>query len=279
MYSWFWKPSYCEAQVPPVLSGQPYPMARVYILVVGPREVIGVMPQAFRFLNAEADVILVIVEAGRSSGGLRSAAEVAAGTGGCGEGEAERCGRSRGKNTAESGLDRGHRVLLDAHADDRADVPRDTKELLKEGVKVLGQAQATLSGKGQALVAISAQLLARLALLSTEITKAALVTSKDPNDKNHWLFKESLLELQNWLGREVTKIDKAISELDAVLVPNAKGVTTRMRVDANTLRNALVALQSEYKDPAGVVQQAIGFTRASLASPENLQQAADALIG
>jgi hypothetical protein len=155
----------------------------------------------------------------------------------------------------------------------------DTKELLKEGVKVLGQAQATLSGKGQALVAISAQLLARLALLSTEITKAALVTSKDPNAKNHRLFKESLLELQNWLGREVTKIDKAISELDAVLVPNAKGVTTRMRVDANTLRNALVALQSEYKDPAGVVQQAIGFTRASLASPENLQQAADALIG
>lgn len=154
-----------------------------------------------------------------------------------------------------------------------------SQNAILEGADVSGLAQPLLTGKGQALVAISAQVLARLAVLSTEITKcAALVTSKDPNDQNHRLFKKSLLELQSWLGREEAKIDTAISELDAVLAPKAKDVTYRMRADANTLRKALIALQIEFKDPAGVVQQAIGFARVSLASPENLQQAADALI-
>lgn len=173
-------------------------------------------------------------------------------------------------------LDKARYVVSGADKLVFREAPDNSKE---KGKQLDGQAQGLLSEKGQALVAISGQVLARLALLSTEITKsAALVTSKDPEDKNHRQFKESLRELQNWLEREGAKIETAINELDAVLAPKAEGVTSSMRADAKTLREGLLALQKEFKDPAGLVQQAIEFTRVSLVSNENLQQAADSLI-
>jgi hypothetical protein len=154
------------------------------------------------------------------------------------------------------------------------------KEAPSEGVGSLDKVAASiLEQSALAVDALAAQLLIRLQMLSSDLAKhAAYVTSNNPDDAKYIMFKKQVTETESYLQGLGKWIDDGIDELNAVLTSVDGGVTEKVKADAKTMRDALDILHATFNDPKGIPQYFFNFTKAALASPDNLKQAADALI-